>query len=73
MADRSWVAIYLGKQKVLPLTVGKVATMNDPLLVRATAFIGLFPNLAHRTFLHAVAVGVRLLKFLLVTFAHRPT
>lgn len=47
--------------------------MNEPLLVRATALILLFPNFAHRTFLHAIGVGVRLLKFFLVNLDHRAT
>ncbi len=47
--------------------------MNEPLLVRATALILLFPNFAHRTFLHATGVGVRLLKVFLVNLDHRAT
>ena len=61
----------MGKQNFLPLLIGDVTTMNEPLLVRATALMALLPNFAQSTFLHAEGVGLRELKFLLVAFAQR--
>jgi hypothetical protein len=49
---------YLGKQNFLPLHVGDVATINEPVLVLATALIVLLPNLAARTFLQEAGEAV---------------
>ena len=64
---------YLGNANVLPLHVGEVATIKEPLLVQATALIVVLPNFLLRTFLQAVVVGLRLLKFMLFVFAHLTT
>ena len=64
---------YLGNENVLPLHVGEVATMKEPFLVQATALIVVLPNFLLRTFLQAVVVGLRLLKFMLFVFAHFAT
>jgi len=55
-------SLYLGKQNGLPLYVGMVTTMKEPLFVRATALIGVFPNSLNSTFLQFVGVQLRTLK-----------
>ncbi len=64
---------YLGKLNTRPLTTGDVATMNPPVLVRATALIVFLPNLAFKTFLQAAGVALRLVNVLFVAFAQRET
>ena len=57
----------------MPLHVGDVTTINEPLLVRATALIVPFPNFAVRTFLHVAELAVLLLKVLFFARAQRET
>ena len=42
-------------------------------MLRQTALMVVFPNLALRTFLHTIGVAERTLKFFLVAFAQRDT
>lgn len=86
--DQSWIVIglrelpitlefgtgyYLGKQKLRPLTTGDVATMKEPVFVRATALMVLLPNFLHSTFLQIIGDAVFVLKFVLQFLAQRET
>ena len=64
---------YFGKQNGWPFQVGVVATIKEPVLVRATALIVFFPNAVVRMLRQVVGVTVRGLKFFLQARAQRPT
>lgn len=75
-SERSFLIVsagYLGKQNHLPWTCAGVTTMNEPLLVRATALMLVLPNFLHSTFLQVVGVAVRVLKLVFVALAQRAT
>ena len=72
-SDAKVVQTYFGNKNDRPLQVGEVATMNEPVLVRATALMVVLPNLAERMFLQDVGVALRVLKFLLADLAQRAT
>lgn len=52
----------------MPLTVGAVATMKEPVLLRQTALMAFLPNLAASTFLQDA--GLVLVKVLFFAMAH---
>lgn len=73
LCQRSARRVYFGKLKVLPHTVGGVATMYDPVLVLQIALMVFFTNFAHSTFLQDVGVALRELNVFFVVFAQRET